>query len=642
MSQSEPRYHALLIGIDAYNPRPLAGCVNDIDAVQKLLIERARIPAASIRRLASPRPTATRQTAVPEAPATLANLRAAFAELTREVQQGDRVFLYYSGHGTRAAIAHPGGDAVYREALVPVDVNETAERRLLFDHEFNEFLAGLAGAVTCILDCCHSGGIPRDVGLLDGTARSLDVEADLGWKTPLPAPDPGAMRGEGMGEARSLDDCHLVAACQAHQQAMEATGDDGVRHGLLTHSLLRALGGIPDDQLRTVPWSRIWQAMRASVEGRNQWQHLWMAGNLRRAVIAGPPAEGDPGLPIHPAGDVYELGAGTLASVTPSALVAVYGDQPAHLPALGTAEEGAARRGVLRVTSAGPSSALAAVEGAAFELPAGARGRVVSPGTAARLRCAILPRSEEIAALLKQSPLIELVDEGPQAQVRLEQDGTRWLLTDDLHDKDPDRALLVLQPRDIESARAVIEHYYQYTQPLRMAQSVQDLPGALKLTVLACERELSAQEAQEVQLPEAPTAIRSFYDVWIGALVCFRVQNTSSTLLRVTLLNSASSGRVQILGDQVIDARGAHVFWPGHVIGRPSAMTLPSHKKQGIDRLTVIGTTALGRSLDYLCVDQRFTDMLAVSFKDVGDDPRSIVPTEQWTAAQATIRTRAR
>ena len=33
----DPRFHVLLIGIDAYTVKPLRGCVNDIDAVQRLL-----------------------------------------------------------------------------------------------------------------------------------------------------------------------------------------------------------------------------------------------------------------------------------------------------------------------------------------------------------------------------------------------------------------------------------------------------------------------------------------------------------------------------------------------------------------------------------------------------------------------------
>src|SRR6476661_6818027 len=50
------RYHVLLIGIDAYDGGGmLTGCVNDIDAVQRLLVDNVGVPRTQIRRLAAPR-----------------------------------------------------------------------------------------------------------------------------------------------------------------------------------------------------------------------------------------------------------------------------------------------------------------------------------------------------------------------------------------------------------------------------------------------------------------------------------------------------------------------------------------------------------------------------------------------------------
>ena len=46
------RHHVLLIGIDAYDGGGmLTGCVNDIDAVQRLLIDRVGVPRDHIRGL---------------------------------------------------------------------------------------------------------------------------------------------------------------------------------------------------------------------------------------------------------------------------------------------------------------------------------------------------------------------------------------------------------------------------------------------------------------------------------------------------------------------------------------------------------------------------------------------------------------
>ena len=110
----------------------------------------------------------------------------------------DRVFIYYSGHGTRAAVRDPDGHTAYREALVPVDIEDGPEPRLLLDHELNHLLSRIAGAVTCVLDCCHSAGATRAARaseLPGATARYLDLQRDLGWRGPLTSSGaPGATK----------------------------------------------------------------------------------------------------------------------------------------------------------------------------------------------------------------------------------------------------------------------------------------------------------------------------------------------------------------------------------------------------------------------------------------------------------------
>src|SRR5438132_5934776 len=97
--------HVLLIGIDAYPRKALRGCVNDIDAMERVLIGWMGVPADDITRLASPRIGTLHRTTLPEAPATLANIRAALSRLSSaEVKPADRVFIYYSGHGARVPV----------------------------------------------------------------------------------------------------------------------------------------------------------------------------------------------------------------------------------------------------------------------------------------------------------------------------------------------------------------------------------------------------------------------------------------------------------------------------------------------------------------------------------------------------------
>src|SRR3954452_10802868 len=129
-------YHVLLVGVDDYKTRPLRGCVNDIDAVQRVLLDRMRLAPAQITRLPSPHPDARHHpTEIRSEPATLDNLRTALAELGKPGRVGptDRVFIYYAGHGARDEFSAEGR-RFHREALVPADCDPGAhDPRLLYD-----------------------------------------------------------------------------------------------------------------------------------------------------------------------------------------------------------------------------------------------------------------------------------------------------------------------------------------------------------------------------------------------------------------------------------------------------------------------------------------------------------------------------
>ncbi|HEX8112232.1 MAG TPA: caspase family protein, partial [Kofleriaceae bacterium] len=371
-------YHVLLIGIDAYPGRPLEGCVNDIDAVQRVLLDdRLAIPPACIRRLASPLPGTRHETAIAEQPATFANIHAALTELGSErVRPGDRVFLYYSGHGKRVVVKGPDGPTFQREALVPVDFEAApgfppGSDAFLFDFELNGLLAAIAArtsSVAVMLDCCHAAGTPRDGGAVrsfDRGARDREPIAD-------PARKLAATRGAGSGDRTgSVHTCQVVSACLANEFSRE-NERDGVRNGVFTSAFVAAVRGATGD-LRTLTWDRIWHAMLNEVMLRHPGQSPRMDGSPRRAVFGGPPGDGDAGLSVSRDGDGYRIAAGTMADITLGTELAIYGPDPARFPPLGSTADVAVRLGVVRVTEADPATARAAAIGPAFELPPGAR-----------------------------------------------------------------------------------------------------------------------------------------------------------------------------------------------------------------------------------------------------------------------------
>lgn len=656
-----PRYHVLLIGIDDYRVRPLGGCVNDIDAVQRLLIDRMGVPGDSIRRLASPHPGHARRpdAAVAEQPATLANLRHALAELgTRRVGRDDRVFIYYAGHGARIPVQVAAGRAYHREALVMADHDPARpDSGMLYDFELGQALRAIAqqtSCVTLVLDCCHAAGATRGPGELlppevlastEPIARCIDLERMAAVTDPGPPP-PGDLEGPRPLIA-AAEHCHVVAACLGHERANEECGPDGVRHGLLTSAWLAALAPIPDATLPALRWSEIWQRVRAAVSQRNPAQHPQMAGNAARAVFSGPPVQHDPGIPVSRVGHAFRIEAGTLANITKGAVLAVYGDQPLQFPPLGSAEERRARVGLVRVNAADLATATAVPEDRAFELPPGARGRLIGAGEAARLRCAVIPRDNHLEAQLRASPLLQVVSPTEGPDVRLEYSRQRWFVTDSLYSKRPDRPVLFsLAQHELAYVRAAMEHYRVYSLPLRMAERLTDLEGGLSLRVRVCPdtRMISPNLAQGGNSPQLAATTSDSYLLQVGARVCFEVRNHSTSRLRVTLLNAAASGKVQLLGDEMLDPGKLHVFWVPGAVGLPFTMALPPELDHGLDRLVAIGRTAHAHDLDYLRVDQTFAEATFTrrSHRPIDDDaPASAPPPiEQWTVAHAIIETR--
>ncbi|MFO0592359.1 MAG: caspase family protein [Polyangiaceae bacterium] len=650
------QYHVLLVGVDAYGKKPLHGCVNDIDAFQRVL-QKAQISADRIKRLASPHraPGAPVPT---ETPATLSNIRAALKELADRVEsKEDRVIFYYSGHGTRMPIAGAGGAKHNSEALVPVDFDsDPGAFRLLFDFELNHLLRNIAArtkSVCCILDCCHSAGVTREVPPKTRIARLLE-SADLGLVEPI-APiqldrDQRSLLSEGQAGG-SLDDCQVVTACLNHESASEDLDPAGVQHGLFTSALVAALGPFKEEQLRSLPWARVWQRMRTTVETQNPAQHLWMSGSYARAVLGGPPVDVDVGFGVtrYEGENRYRIDAGVLADVTEGAELAVYGEEPKRFPDLGKQADLNARIGsLLKVTSAENASAEACSLGAPFDPPeSGARARLVKAGEGTKLRCALDPADNTLADIVK-SPLVEI---SPQenSEVRLVQRADRaWDLCDDVAGSAlPAGGTLKACPplitlrgdAEIALARAILEHYTLYRLPIRMANRCKDLPGNLKVSLLSCPRDgLDEEVADSEPLSDAPAHAAFNYGMKVGDAFCVQIRNKSLYELRVTLLNCAASGKVELLGDQVLSPRTEQRFWLESVVGNPFVVSEVEGSRVYVDRFVAIGTTLVDKALTFLKNDVRFSELLprgqVKAKKEVILREVTSPPAERWTATQ--------
>lgn len=621
------RTHVLLIGIDAYDGGGmLTGCVNDIDAVQRVLVDRVGVDPQQIRRLVAARSDQPHDTSLPEQVATLANIRGELDRLASEdVDAGDRVFIYYSGHGTQCVV-DDGQRRFTREALLPKDKLVGPTRQFLFDWELNAALARIAArtrSVTVVLDACSSGGATRAIPPAGATERFFATTQ------PVMATPPMGASGI-VAAAAAVDQCQVVAACRADQRATEAAGADGTVHGELTRAFVAQLATVETQDLATLSWGRVWRALDVAVRTANPRQSPLLCGRYGRRIFGlGDDEDGDPGIPIVQVGDAFEVSAGTLHGVTKDAVIGVYGGSPPALPPVGSPEDRAALRGRVKIDQADSTRATGtAVE--PFALPESARGRLVAAGSNVRLR---VRASDAVAtASIAASPLLQLV--GDAEDVTVVHTDTAWALLDDLYADSA--APFVAVPLDrADLLVAVLEQYSAYIAPVRLARSCSDLPGALVIAILDCSRDApTGAAAQDPQLP-------AVQQLPVDHRVCFTVLNTSDVALEVTLFDASSTGAVSSLGAAQIQPRATHALWAGGTLGAPFTLAIPDGMATAFDRLVAIGTTNTSAALDSLVRRTTFADLLArprMRGGVRGDPPGPAPALDRWTATVTVCR----
>ena len=221
---------ALLIGISDYPTSPLRGPVNDVLRMQEALTSNLGFAAQNVMIL-------------PQAQATNAGIKSAFEEwLVAGTGPGDRVFIYYSGHGTQVADQDNDepGDGM-DEALVMIDFGSDNPAGVLTDDEISALLADLAGRkVTMVVDACHSGSVQRSLsggGPVDPAARFLPPPLGV---VPSQGASRSALLSDG-GLARDIGGfAEIWTAASSYQLAWEAR-IGGTALGVFTDAFTRGL-----------------------------------------------------------------------------------------------------------------------------------------------------------------------------------------------------------------------------------------------------------------------------------------------------------------------------------------------------------------------------------------------------------------
>ena len=637
-SQS-PSYRAVLIGIDAYTRKPLDGCVNDIDRIQAILLDRLGVSPERITRLAAPHEGVKHSDRLPSLAPTQEGIRNVLERLAGEVGPQDLVFLYYSGHGSQVRTS-VNGATVTREALLPVDhVNPDGPARVLYDFELNALLARIAegaGDLTVVLDCCHSAGATREDLAPELRDRFCPVEG-VQELSPSAVFAPLPKDGEGLNPKRSSH--LLVAACRACERSWETLpAADGTVHGAFTWAFARTLEQT-ERALSELRWADIWVVLRDRLTECNSLQNPLLLGRGEQRLFGGPWEPRDLGFEIRQYGDRFRIEGGTLADLSRGAELAVYGAEPALFPPFGSPEEERARIGFVRVEEAGRTSAVAASTNGSFHLPANARARLRRPGEDDRLSVFLQPATPELRTYLEAGGLITLVEEPEKAEAMVRADNRgRYHLGDTLYGdgSDPSRPALFTFPATSQVVlRRVLEHYAEYNRVLRLPHRCPDLPDALSAELLDCADLRETSDGGGLQAPairRLPVDISHKYQIREGNGFAISVRNQGPVLLYVTVLNCAGSGRVEYLGQAEVASGSLQTVWSDGLLGNPFYPTVAAADRASIvDRLVLVGTTLPGRDLSYFEAKFSFAEAMNRD-RDAGTrgDTKPVV--EQWTA----------
>ncbi|PCH38923.1 hypothetical protein WOLCODRAFT_140997 [Wolfiporia cocos MD-104 SS10] len=254
------RIFVLLVGVDTYSDEDihdLSGCINDCKNFEAFLLENLGVPKRNIRSLHN------------EAATRGAILGAIDDHLFKneEIVKGDVMIVFFAGHGSQVPAPEcwtPQGSEV--ETIRPYDEGMQKDGTLVYgipDRTIAILMAQLSrrkgDSIVTIFDCCFSGGLSRGTATVRSSVANdelaslpADLDQDI-WDR-----DPDALHAILSNSTNSFLNSEvtshvMLAACHETESAHETT-KEGVRCGLFTHNLLKALrghaiGAITYDQL---------------------------------------------------------------------------------------------------------------------------------------------------------------------------------------------------------------------------------------------------------------------------------------------------------------------------------------------------------------------------------------------------------
>lgn len=249
-------HYAILIGI---NGTRLTGCVHDVEEIAKVLNQTVK--DVCIHSLTSTwSPNSLQPTEPKENWPVFDNISSCLLQVTQQAQQGDYVYIHYSGHSTVVPPSKPHSNLDMGDlALVVLEGPTASETRYFRGTKLAEDLKKMVDkgiGVTMVLDCCSSGSTLRG----DEVIRYLPYDPKIDEKYLSFAQPPPAAVGQPSSSLRGLRRASIVpnwlanpegyailTSSDATEKAYDVKFEDSPRHGTLTYFLLETfdmLGGV--------------------------------------------------------------------------------------------------------------------------------------------------------------------------------------------------------------------------------------------------------------------------------------------------------------------------------------------------------------------------------------------------------------
>lgn len=281
--------HALIVGIGNYaDPAipPLRGVVHDVSNARQMA-QSMGVPEANIHVLQ-------------DQAATYANIRRALQEVAGQVKDGDRLFIYFSGHGTRFA----AGDAsnTCRVALIPADISVKGKAPLLTPEEIGADLApaySKADKVFVFFDACYSGGVQVRTRALRDAQGEILTPKFTSLDTPAFCNQPSNVRTRSIGEEAQSRGAPPNNVVQLSSSRPDEISLDSPTTGGLATNAWRYCSIYADDTdgSGSLSIAEIAACVQGRIDGRLKnesnytGQHLVVVGNKDYAPIQDKPSQ---------------------------------------------------------------------------------------------------------------------------------------------------------------------------------------------------------------------------------------------------------------------------------------------------------------------------------------------------------------